>query len=67
MADRSKSELESIIEKSVYRALLRANRSAFILGEPGVGEDVLLDGHFNFRVMAWSLRRDFERLGLLMK
>jgi hypothetical protein len=62
----SKREKETIIANVIFSALRHSNRGAFILGD--VDNDiVLLDGNFNFRVIARLVRRDLERLRLLIE
>jgi hypothetical protein len=61
------SDLDSIIASVVYCALRRSSRRAFIMVEPGIDDEVLLDGNFNFRVVGWLVRRELERRRLLAK
>jgi len=60
------NKTEEIIADVVYRALRRSDHRALIIGEPG-HDDVLLDGNFNFQVIARFVRRELERLHLLVK
>lgn len=62
-------EIEAQIAEIVFNSLRCADPEALMLGEPNDPDapsgNVIIDGSFNFRIVAWRVRRALEKQGLL--